>query len=139
MKPHFTADVMERLAQMLVKAGSSEQPVSNNDLYAAASALLQAAETERERTVKDQSRLARAISYAEEGRASHLSWETYLAHCETCDQCKQSASYPGDERLKGEIGTLAEQREWVSKYDEILACLREGLPLPPAPGKDGTP
>lgn len=62
--------------------------------------------------------------HALEGRASHETWATFLEHCEACEECR--ATLPPQEWVNRGIGDLATQREWIRKYDVIIAALREG-------------
>lgn len=57
-----------------------------------------------------------AIGYAEEGRASHVAWAEHL-DAGTCEFCTND--------VVDTAGDAAHQREWVAKYDAILAVLRE--------------
>lgn len=70
--------------------------------------------------------VAKAIADAEYGRSSHLQWAEHLeSHGDS--ECAECAEKPYKLDAKRE-------REWVAKYDRIIALLRRATP-PPASGE----
>lgn len=59
--------------------------------------------------------LARAIGDAEYGRRTHQQWLDYLEH---------PHRDTNDGVVIEDIGSAEHQREWIARYDNILACLR---------------
>lgn len=71
---------------------------------------------------------SRAIADAEYGRETHQQWLDYLEHPDR---------KPDDGVNVEDVGTADQQRKWIERYDNILACLRaatlrrdEGVPHP---------
>lgn len=61
--------------------------------------------------------LARAIADAEFGRKTHQQWLDYLEH---------PHRDTNDGVVIEDVGSVEHQREWITRYDNILACLRAG-------------
>lgn len=68
--------------------------------------------------------LARAIADAEYGRKTHQEWLDYLEH---------PHRDTNDGVVIEDVGSVEHQREWIARYDNILACLRATPSPSPAP------